>query len=57
MAKYEITIIATIEAVNDADAEKKRASFQKQAPSLKGMLSLQGINVVGDVVVKSRAKA
>lgn len=57
MAQYEVTLTATVEAANDAEAESRRASLQKQAASLKAMLGMQGIKVIGDVAVKATRKA
>ena len=56
MAKYEITLTATVEAANEADAEKKKAVVSGALRMAKTMLQAQGVKVLGDIQVSAPKK-
>lgn len=57
MKTYDVTMSATIDATNDADAEKKRVEVEKllQMPMVKSLLMAKGVKI--GAIGKAKARA
>jgi len=55
MPLYEVPVTATIDAANDADAEKKKMEIERLLPVVKMTLASKGVKSV--VIGKPKVKA
>jgi hypothetical protein len=56
MAQFEVTLTASIDAANEAEAEKKKGEVQKllDMPMVKTMLLTKGVKLTGVGKVKAK---